>query len=205
MDVPLFIVSLIILIMSAVIHELSHGYTAELLGDPTPRLQGRLTINPLKHLDLFGSIIVPLLLVISHTGFVFGWAKPVQWNPYNVKNKRWGELIIAIAGPLSNILIALIFGAIIRIFGLSLPESFIQISFYVIAINIVLAVFNLIPVPPLDGSKVLFSLLPQKWIRMRLTLERYSIFFFLILVFVLWRFIAPIIPWIFKMITGVAF
>ena len=202
MEILVFIVSLIILIMSVVIHELSHGYVAELLGDPTPRLQGRLTINPLKHLDLFGSIIVPI--ITSMAGFTFGWAKPIQWNPYNVKNKRWGELMIAIAGPLSNILIALIFGAIIRIFGISLPESFIQISFYVIAINIVLAVFNLIPIPPLDGSKVLFSLLPQKFVAIRISLERYSIFFFLILVFFLWRFVEPVIPWIFKAITGVS-
>lgn len=202
MEILVFIVSLIILIMSVVIHELSHGYTAELLGDPTPRLQGRLTINPLRHLDLFGSIIVPI--ITSMAGFTFGWAKPIQWNPYNVKNKRWGELMIAIAGPGSNIIIALIFGVIIRIFGASLPESFIQISFYVIAINIVLAVFNLIPIPPLDGSKVLFSLLPQKFVAIRVSLERYSIFFFLILVFFLWRFVEPVIPWIFKAITGVS-
>jgi Zn-dependent protease len=203
MEILVFIVSLIILIMSVVLHELSHGYTAELLGDPTPRLQGRLTLNPLKHLDLFGSIIVPI--ITSLAGFTFGWAKPIQWNPYNVKNKRWGELMIAIAGPASNIIIALIFGLIIRIFTTYLPESFIQISFYVIAINIVLAVFNLIPIPPLDGSKVLFSLLPQRFINLRLSLERYSIFFFLILVFFLWRFVEPVIPYLFKLITGVAF
>jgi Zn-dependent protease len=203
MDILVFIVSLIILIMSVVLHELSHGYTAELLGDPTPRLQGRLTLNPLKHLELFGSVIVPIITSIA--GFTFGWAKPIQWNPYNIKNKRWGELMIAAAGPLSNIIIALIFGFIIRFFGASLPESFIQISFYVIAINIVLAVFNLIPIPPLDGSKVLFSLLPQRFMAIRQSLEAYSIFFFLILVFFLWRFIEPIIPWIFKLITGISF
>ena len=202
MEILVFIVSLIILIMSVVLHELSHGYTAELLGDPTPRLQGRLTLNPIKHLDLFGSIIIPL--ITSMAGFTFGWAKPVQWNPHNVKNKRWGEFIIAAAGPLSNTLIAVIFGLIIRIFTTSLPESFIQISFYVIAINIVLAVFNLIPIPPLDGSKVLFALLPQRFIGIRQNLERYSIFFFLIMVFFLWRFIEPVIPWVFKIITGVS-
>lgn len=197
-----FIVSIVILIMSVVIHELSHGYTAELLGDPTPRLQGRLTLNPLKHLELFGSLIVPV--ITSMAGFTFGWAKPVQWNPYNVKNKRWGELMIAIAGPISNLLIAVAFGLVLRAIGSSLSESFIQISFYVIAINIVLAVFNLVPIPPLDGSKVLFSLLPPtpKFVQVRETLERYSIFFFLILIFFLWRFVEPIIPFIFKIIVG---
>lgn len=188
--------------MSVVVHELSHGYTAELLGDPTPRLQGRLTLNPLKHLELFGSFIVPLLT--SLTGFTFGWAKPIEWNPYNVKNKRWGEVLISIAGPGSNLLIAIVFGLIIRNFGHTLSASFIQISAYVIFINIVLAVFNMIPIPPLDGSKVLFSVLPPNMVHIRETLERYSIFFFLILVFFLWRFVEPIIPYIFKVITGVS-
>ncbi len=187
--------------MSVVIHELSHGYTAELLGDPTPRLQGRLTLNPLKHLELFGSFLVPVLT--SLTGFTFGWAKPIEWNPYNVKNKRVGEILISIAGPASNMLVATVFGLIVRIFGDTLPTSFIQISIYVILINIVLAVFNMVPLPPLDGSKVLFSLLPPSMNNVRITLERYSIFFFLILIFVLWRFVEPIIPYIFKVITGV--
>lgn len=187
--------------MSVVIHELSHGYAAELLGDPTPRLQGRLTINPLKHLDLFGSFIVPV--ITSMAGFTFGWAKPVQWNPYNVANKRWGEAIISIAGPASNLLIAVIFGLIIR-FAHSLSQSFIEISAYIILINIVLAVFNMIPLPPLDGSKVLFAILPQNMIGFRETLERYSIFFFLILVFFLWRFVEPVVPYLFKLITGLA-
>ena len=196
----IFIFQIIILIMSVVIHELSHGYAAELLGDPTPRLQGRLTLNPLKHLEWFGSFIVPL--ITSMAGFTFGWAKPVQWNPYNVKNKRWGELIISLAGPISNLLIAVAFGLVLRTMGGSLSESFIQISFYVIVINIVLAVFNLVPIPPLDGSKVFFSLLPPRFAGIRESLERYSIFFFLILIFFLWRFVEPIIPFIFKIIVG---
>ena len=201
MNDSIFIFQIIILIMSVVIHELSHGYMAELLGDPTPRLQGRLTLNPLKHLELFGSFLVPILT--SLTGFTFGWAKPIEWNPYNVKNKRIGEILISIAGPGSNLLIAIVFGLVVRIFGNELPMSFIQISVYVILINIVLAVFNMIPLPPLDGSKVLFSLLPPSMNNVRVTLERYSIFFFLILIFVLWRFVEPIIPYIFKVITGV--
>ena len=201
MNDSIFIFQIIILIMSVVIHEISHGYTAELLGDPTPRLQGRLTLNPLKHLELFGSFLVPVLT--SLTGFTFGWAKPIEWNPYNIKNKKVGEILISIAGPASNLLIAIVFGLIVRIFGNELPASFIQISVYVILINIVLAVFNMIPLPPLDGSKVLFSLLPPSMNNVRVTLERYSIFFFLILIFVLWRFVEPIIPYIFKVITGV--
>jgi len=200
MDLLTIIISIAILIMSVVMHELSHGYAADILGDPTPRLQGRLTINPLKHLDLFGSLIVPIMT--SLIGFTFGWAKPVQWNPYNVKNKRWGELIISLAGPFANILIALIFGFIIRFFGNTLSEAFILISSYIVMINIVLAVFNLIPIPPLDGSKVLFSLLPPNLYKIREGFERYSIFLILILIFFLWQFIYPIIPFIFKLIVG---
>ena len=141
MDILTIIVSIFILIMSVVIHELSHGYTAELLGDPTPRLQGRLTLNPLKHLEMFGSVIVPI--ITSFLGLTFGWAKPIIWNPYNVKNKRWGEFLISIAGPASNLLIALFFGLLVR-YGLSvLPASslnipFIRISLFIVNINIIL-------------------------------------------------------------------
>jgi Zn-dependent protease len=187
--------------MSVIIHELSHGYTAELLGDPTPRLQGRLTLNPLKHLDFFGSFVVPILTTMA--GFTFGWAKPVEWNPYNVRNKRWGEFLISLAGPASNILIALVFGLIIRFYHDSLSSSFIYIATYIVIINIVLPVFNLIPLPPLDGSKLLFSFLPIRWYFIRKILETYSILFFLIVAIFLWQYIEPIIPIIFRFITGV--
>ncbi len=203
MNDSIFIFQIAILIMSVVVHELSHGYMADLLGDPTPRLQGRLTLNPLKHLELFGSFIVPI--ITSLAGFTFGWAKPVQWNPYNVKNKRWGELAIAIAGPVSNIVIATVFGLLIRLYGSLLSDSFIYISTYVIIINIVLAVFNMIPLPPLDGSKVLFAILPRKLIWIREVIEIYSILLFLIVVFFIWELVAPIIPFIFKAITGISF
>ena len=201
MDTLTLIVSIIILVMSVVIHELSHGYMAEMLGDPTPRLQGRLTLNPLKHLDWFGSVIVPV--ITSFAGLTFGWAKPIQWNPYNVKNKRWGEFLISIAGPGSNLLIALIFGFIVRFFGTSLPGSFVQISLFIVSINIVLAVFNMIPLPPLDGSKVLFAILPRSMVGVREVIERYSIFFFLFLILFLWRFVEPVIMILFRLITGI--
>ncbi len=200
MDALTSLVSIIILIMSVVVHELSHGYMAEMMGDPTPRLQGRLTLNPFKHLEWFGSFLVPILTSLA--GFPFGWAKPVEWNPYNVKNKRLGEFLIALAGPFSNFIIALVFGLIIRFYSADLSIPFIKISSYVIAINIVLAVFNLIPLPPLDGSKLFFSILPSRFIKIRNVLEQYSIFFFLVLVIFLWRFIEPIIPTIFSLIVG---
>ncbi len=197
------IITIIILIMSVVLHELSHGYVAELLGDPTPRHQGRLTVNPLNHLELFGSVIVPLITALA--GMAFGWAKPVQWNPYNVKNRRVGEFIISLAGPLANILIAVVFGLVIRSGVVAFSPAFVGIASYIVAINITLAIFNLIPIPPLDGSKILFSILPQKLSYIRRGFEQYSIFLVLLLIFVLWQYAYPIIPFLFKLITGVSY
>ncbi len=200
MDPLTFIISIAILIMSVVIHELSHGYVAELMGDPTPRLQGRLTINPLKHLDFLGSFLVPI--ITSLAGFTFGWAKPIEWNPYNVKNRRLGELLISLAGPASNILVALVFGSLLRFGAANLSSAFIAISVYIVLINITLAVFNLIPIPPLDGSKVLFSLLPPHLAHVRTDFERYSIFLVLLFLVVLWKYIEPVVQFIFNIITG---
>ena len=200
MDPIFLIITIAILIMSVVLHELAHGYVAELLGDPTPRLQGRLTVNPIRHLELFGSVIVPL--ITSLLGVTFGWAKPVEWNPYNIKNRRVGELLISIAGPLANILIAIVFGVIIRYLDGDLSLPFAAISAYIVIINITLAIFNLIPIPPLDGSKILFSLIPSRYSEVRHNFERHSLVLVLLLVLVLWRFVEPVIPWAFTILTG---
>lgn len=201
MDTITVVFSIAILVMSVVIHELSHGYTADLLGDPTPRLQGRLTLNPLKHLEFFGSFLVPLLT--SFTGFMFGWAKPVEWNPYNVKNRRVGEFLISAAGPASNFLIAIVFSIFVNFFSESVPKEFIQISVYVITINIALAVFNLIPIPPLDGSKIVFSMLPPRFLFIREFIERYSLILFFFVIFFLWKFIQPLVLIIFKTLLNI--
>lgn len=198
----LIILSIAILILSIIIHEVAHGYMADRLGDPTARLQGRLTLNPIKHIDPIGSILVPI--VTSLGGFTFGWAKPVPYNPYNLKNRRVGEFLIAAAGPASNILIALIFGLIIRSMMGEVMVPFIEIFAHIVLINIVLAVFNLIPIPPLDGSKLLFSFLPSQYGRLRQMLEMYAPILILIVVFFLWEAISPIIWPIFKVFTGIS-
>ncbi|MEI6305086.1 MAG: site-2 protease family protein [Candidatus Taylorbacteria bacterium] len=199
----LSILIIIILLFSVIIHEVSHGFMADHLGDPTARLQGRLTLNPLKHIDPIGSILVPIITSIS--GFAFGWAKPVVYNPYNLKNRRVGEVLIAAAGPLSNITLAIVFGLIIRFVysGAGGVTPFIEFASYIVIINIVLAVFNLVPLPPLDGSKLLLAFLPQQYGRTRMTLERYGPIFVLILIIFAWQFISPIVPLIFTLITGV--
>jgi Zn-dependent protease len=206
----LTIFSIIILIFSVIIHEVSHGLMADRLGDPTARLQGRLTLNPLKHIDPIGTILVPLITYFA--GFTFGWAKPVPYNPYNLKNQRSGEFLIAAAGPGSNLCIALFFGIIIRLIAtFASPAliasasfgSFLSIASYVVIINIILAVFNLVPLPPLDGSKLLFAILPDRYIRARHILEAYAPIWILIVVLFLWQFVSPVIPWVFKLFTGI--
>lgn len=155
------LITIIALIISIILHEMAHGYAANALGDPTARLQGRLTGNPLVHIDPLGSIIIPAILLFSHAGILFGWAKPVPYNPYNLNNQKWGEALVAIAGPATNLLLAVIFAGFVRsadVIGLS--HTFVSLSGYIVYINVLLALFNMLPIPPLDGSKVLTAVLP---------------------------------------------
>ncbi|OHA91644.1 MAG: hypothetical protein A2758_00875 [Candidatus Zambryskibacteria bacterium RIFCSPHIGHO2_01_FULL_49_18] len=201
-----FVFQIAVLIMSVVIHEVSHGYAASALGDQTARWEGRLTLNPFKHLDPIGSFVVPAIAYMT-AGFIFGWARPVPYNPYNLRPGRWSEAIVAAAGPLSNIALALIFGFLLRS-GITLgfaSEAFIQITAVVVLINIVLAVFNLIPIAPLDGSKILFALFPENAVSFRNFFERYGLILILFFIFFLWQYLFPIINLIFRVITGIAF
>ena len=171
------LVLILALIMSVVLHELAHGYAAEWLGDPTARLSGRLSLNPIVHLDPLMSVILPGLLIVSGSPILFGAAKPVPYNPSNLTNQKWGEAIVAAAGPATNIALAIIFGLLVR-FGelLQLSETFITIAIQIIVLNIFLAFLNLVPIPPLDGSKILARLLPfslaMKYDGLRRTLEQ---------------------------------
>lgn len=153
--------TLVILILSVIAHEVAHGYAANSLGDPTARLAGRLTLNPIPHIDLVGSIIIPALLVLTGSPILFGWAKPVPYNPYNLKNHRWGEMLVALAGSATNILIAIIFGLVVR-FGatLELSAAAVSLAATIAFINLFLGIFNLIPFPPLDGFTALRAALP---------------------------------------------
>ncbi|MCX7589354.1 MAG: site-2 protease family protein [Patescibacteria group bacterium] len=200
------IFQIIILIFSAVIHEVSHGLMAEKLGDNTARLAGRLTLNPLKHLDFFGSFILPVsLYFLSGGSFVFGWAKPVPYNPLNLKNPLRDGGLIALFGPLSNFFIALFFGLILRFGENYFLGSQLAILFSVIIyINILLGVFNLVPIPPLDGSKVLFGFLPNKNWSFKIInfFEQYGFVLLLIFLFFGFKLIIPIINLLFKLITG---
>lgn len=170
-----------VLVMSVVIHETSHGYAANYLGDPTAKLLGRLSLNPLRHLDPVGSILVPGILALMG-GFVIGWAKPVPYDPSRLRAGKWGPAIVAAAGPLSNLLIAAVFALALRFMPagvLSGPAMTLWVT--VVIINIMLAIFNLIPVPPLDGSKILFALLPYRLRHLEDWFTRYQFVWFIVL------------------------
>lgn len=163
MDITLLIFQLAVLLGSVIIHEVAHGAMALRLGDDTAKLAGRLTLNPIKHLDVVGSFLFPLFLFMARSPFILGWAKPVPYDPTRLyKDPRYGPLKVALAGPASNILIALIIAAVAR-FGVSFfnPELIAFLGF-IVFLNVLLAIFNLIPIPPLDGSKIIAAFLPRQ-------------------------------------------
>lgn len=202
---------IVALILSIVLHEVAHGYAANWLGDPTARLSGRLSANPLKHIDPLGSVIIPALLFLSQAGMLFGWAKPVPYNPYNLTNQRWGEAMVAVAGPLTNLLLAGIFAVIIRLaIPLGLSASFLDLASYIVYINILLAFFNAIPIPPLDGSKVLESILPfglkMKYRALGDIMGRFGLIgtflFVYVFITIFWKPFQAIVGSVFKLFTG---
>jgi len=199
------IFSLIVLYFSTAIHEIAHGSIAFLLGDPTAKEEGRLTLNPLKHLDPFGSVILPAILffLTQGQGPIFGWAKPVPINPYNFYDRKWGLLKVSIAGPATNFLLALIFGFLIRF--LSLPY-YLAILFGLIAIyNFAWGIFNLIPIPPLDGSHILFTFLPESFSKIKLFLQQYGFFLLIFFIFFGLDFIFRGALFLYSLIVGQAF
>lgn len=209
------IFGIVVLIFSIVLHEVAHGYMANWLGDPTARLQGRLTLNPVSHIDPLGSIILPGILLMTSSPLLIGYAKPVPYNPYNLRG-RYGEGLVAFAGPGTNILIALIFGLLIRFGGASLGPDLISAFAIIAYVNMLLALFNLIPVPPLDGSKVLSTLLgmvspslERGYDAFRMNFERLGMLAGTLLILVLFYFLAPyfgaVLMNLFALLTGVSF
>lgn len=206
-----FIISIIILILSLVIHELGHAYAATALGDDIPRLQGRLSINPLKHLEWFGSLIFPGILVFSGSPLVFGWAKPVMFNERNFTGdigRRYGRVITAIAGPLMNIILAVVFGIITRVLiGTEVMTSeFLMLMTMVVMINLSLALFNLIPLPPLDGHYIWDMVMPRRLQLGRITSGGNILVFIgmILIASMVWqRVFEPVIPVLTRVIMGV--
>jgi Zn-dependent protease len=196
---------IVVLIYSVVIHEVAHGVVANSMGDTTARDMGRLTLNPLKHLDMFGSFILPLFLYLT-THMAIGYAKPVPYNPYHLDDRKFGPAKVAFAGPASNLILALLFGLLLRflpdIFTSPLMPSLIQ---SIILINLGLAVFNLFPVPPLDGHWLLMAFLPARFMRVRAFLYRYNLPLLVVVVMFIFPPAFSLVLNVFSLVTGISF
>lgn len=196
----------VVLIFSIIVHEVAHGIIAEREGDPTARHLGRITLNPLKHIDWLGSVILPAVLILSGTQFIVGWAKPVPYNADNLRNGRKSEAKVSIAGIVVNLSIALLFGLLIRAslaFGFAtLP--LIDGASIIVLINVILALFNSIPLAPLDGFRFLSSILPQRAMPIMDTIERFSLPLLVLFIVFGWKFVAPLAFTIFGLLSGIA-
>ena len=191
MDIANSLFFFAVLVPSAIMHEYMHGWVADQLGDPTARYAGRLTLNPAAHIDPWGSIGMPLLLLFASGGsFMFAYAKPVPYNPYNLKNQKTGPALVAVAGPLTNFFLAFVFGLVFQFAPLS--ASLASLISVIVYANVLLGVFNLVPIPPLDGSKVLFAVLPDSFWPLRQMLERYGMLILIVFIFTAFQLLSPI-------------
>jgi len=172
-----------IFIFAMVIHEVAHGWVAYKLGDPTAKFSGRLTLNPISHIDPIGTIVLPITLIIMGSPVVFGWAKPVPINFLGLRNPKKDIIWVGAAGPLANIIFAFILSAVFRLFPIAHTPILAEVIFASILVNLILAVFNLIPIPPLDGSRIVFGLLPPDLAMKYMSIEPYG---FIILFVLLW-------------------
>ncbi|MCD6500516.1 site-2 protease family protein [bacterium] len=208
MESTFFIVLIVIFLFSIIIHEVSHGAMANYLGDPTAKMAGRLSLNPLRHLDPIGSVLLPLMLILLRSGIVFGWAKPVPINPFNFKDKKYGGAKVAVAGPAANISLAVVFGIVLRFMPQKTSGFFSDLGMifsYIVWINLLLAIFNLIPIPPLDGSHILFTFLPARFNNLKIFLTHFGFFILIFFIFFFSQFLIPIINGAFNLIVGQPF
>lgn len=204
MEIIPLIFFFLIIIPSAIIHEYAHAWMADQLGDPTARYAGRLTLDPRVHIDKFGTILLPLisflLMVATGFGILFAYAKPVPFNPNNLKDRRWGPVWVAIGGPLSNIILAAMFGVALQLLPVS--ASLATLLYLIVYANVLLAVFNMVPIPPLDGSKILLAIIPDSMWQLKQVLQQYGFFILLFFIFYFFQYLGPIIGGLTALFTG---
>lgn len=197
---------IVVLIFSVIVHEIAHGFVALKFGDTTAKDAGRLTLNPMKHIDPFGSILFPMMMAFLK-GPVFGWAKPVPYNPNNLRNPKRDSGLIAAAGPLTNMALAVVFAILARLLMFAPESAFVAALFLlfniIIQMNLALAFFNLLPIPPLDGSGILFSLLPRSTYRLQRFLLQYGFIILIIVIFAGLNFLGPLITSTHSWLVGV--
>ena len=194
---------IIVILFSVVLHEVAHGVMAYSLGDTTAKDAGRLTLNPFKHLDLVGSVLLPVFLLAVGAP-VFGYAKPVPYNPLNLRDRKFGPAKVALAGPLTNLVLAVLAGFVLRFLPFSLwgDSIFPNLLAGIVQINLLLAIFNLMPIPPLDGHWLFITLLPHRFENFKIFILRYSIIIFIVFLIFIFPAILPLINFLFKAIVG---
>lgn len=197
----LIAIQILVVLFSIVLHEVSHGAMANSLGDDTAKRLGRLTLNPIKHLDMFGSVLLPLMTYFF-TGFIFGYAKPVPYNPLNLRDRRYGPAKVAAAGPLTNIAIALLFSLVFRFAGGVFSAQTLELLQFIILMNLILAVFNLMPIPPLDGHWFVLTFVPDRYYQFKEAYVRLGLFLLLLFLFYGFAVVRPIVFWLFRLFTG---
>jgi len=191
----------VVLLYSVVLHELAHGLAARAMGDTTAERAGRLTLNPFPHLDLFGSIILPFLTVYFG-GFMFGYAKPVPYDPGSLNDRAYGPAKVALAGPAVNLTLAILFGLSMRFFGPLMSPILLDMVGLIVWINLILAVFNLMPIPPLDGHWLLMTFLPARYHTLKVALYRYQWVLLAVCIFVVFPALASLLMRVFALLTG---
>jgi Zn-dependent protease len=196
------LIAIVILMFSVIFHEVAHGYVARLNGDSTAKDAGRLTLNPISHVDPVGTILLPAILILMKAPILFGWAKPVPFNPMNFKNRRLGIFTVGIAGPAANVLLAVFCSLGLRLSGPG--DLFVSVFFYGTSINLFLALFNLLPIPPLDGSRALGVLLPRRFRAAYFSLERWGFVIIVVLLYtgILHKLILPVYTALLKGLLG---